>query len=84
MKKGKLPLVFQICLCVDATEENDTKGRLINHSRKEANLKMRVVVVDGEPRIVFIALRRIANGTELLYDYGDRRKDIVKENSWLE
>ena len=70
-------------LCIDATEENDTKGRLINHSRKEANLKMRVVVVDGEPRIVFIALKRIVNGAELYYNYSERRKEIVRENPWL-
>ena len=44
---------------------------------------MRVVVVDGEPRIVFIALKRIINGAELYYDYGERRKEIVRENPWL-
>ena len=85
-KKGSFLLYFKYNsrrLCIDATEENETKGRFTNHSKKGANLKMRVVVVDGEPRIVFIALKRIVNGAELYYNYSERRKEIVRENPWL-
>ena len=32
------------------------------------NMKMRVVVVDQEPRIVFIALQKIVNGAERNYN----------------
>lgn len=35
------------------------------------------------PRLYFVALRNIAPGEELSYDYGDRRKDVIKDNPWL-
>ena len=39
-------------LCIDATEEDNTYGRLINHSKNSANLKMRVHPLEPrEPRI---------------------------------
>ena len=57
--------------CIDATNESESLGRLINHSRKHPNLTTRLKVVCGEPRLVFFAKKDIAEGTELLYEYGD-------------
>ena len=71
-------------LCVDATMEDDSMGRLINHSITHSNLRMKVVVVErGNPQVVFVASKTIYPGNELLYDYGERRKTVLEENPWL-
>ena len=85
-KKGCFLLFFKHDskrLCIDATEENGTIGRLINHASKNENLKMKIVIIDQQPRVVFVALRHISVGEELLYNYGDRRTDVVEANPWL-
>ena len=71
-------------LCsIDATKEDGNLGRLINHSRKEANIVPKITDVDGEPHLYFIAVRDIGSGEELVYDYGDRRKTTLKHHPWL-
>ena len=70
-------------LCIDATFESGKLGRLINHSKEFSNLTPVTIVVDGKPHIVFVAKRDILPGEELLYDYGDRRRDAVIANDWL-
>ena len=71
-------------MCIDATAEDESVGRLINHSIKNANLKMRVVVADkGMPQVVFIASKEIHPEDELAYDYGERRKRIIDVNPRL-
>lgn len=69
--------------CIDATEDNSRMGRLINHSRLDANLKPRLIVVDDVPRLFFTATRDITANTELQYPYGENRAEILKENEWL-
>ncbi|CAF0970469.1 unnamed protein product [Adineta steineri] len=69
--------------CVDATEETNRLGRLINHSRKNSNCQPKVFVVRDQPRLVLVALRDIDIGEELFYDYGERRKDIIESFPWL-
>ncbi|CAF0799109.1 unnamed protein product [Rotaria sp. Silwood1] len=69
--------------CVDATEETNRLGRLINHSRKNSNCQPKVFVVRDQPRLILVALRDIDIGEELFYDYGERRKDIVEAFPWL-
>ena len=45
---------------IDATMDDGSPGRLINHSRGEgANLIRRVVFSGGESRVVFVALRMV-------------------------
>ena len=56
---------------------------MINHSKKSANALPKVFTVDGNPRLCLIAMRDIDVGEELLYDYGERRKDILDANPWL-
>ena len=70
-------------LCVDATVEDASYGRLINHSQTDFNVRMKIVVVESKPRVVFIALHDIPVGTEIMYDYGERRKDVMRANPWL-
>ncbi|VDK45437.1 unnamed protein product [Anisakis simplex] len=69
--------------CVDATEETPHKGRLINHSILQPNLKTKVLELNGSQHLVLIAKRDIEIGEELLYDYGDRSPLTVANNPWL-
>ncbi len=70
-------------LCMDATEETGHLGRLLNHSVHRANCVPKVRVFGNSPRILLYAKRYIFKGEELLYDYGDRRPDVVNSNPWL-
>ncbi|XP_069109788.1 uncharacterized protein [Argopecten irradians] len=60
--------------CVDATEEpteGALLGRLVNHAKRGiANSTMRLIDLDGTPRLCLFSLRDIAQGEELRYDYG--------------
>ncbi|KJP88388.1 hypothetical protein AK88_02004 [Plasmodium fragile] len=83
--------------CIDGTEENidaainnkDKKyflrsfARLVNHSKKNANLIPKVLTVASRPRLFFVAARNIKEGEELLIDYGERDREIIKNNEWL-
>ncbi|KAL7671978.1 hypothetical protein ACOME3_006876 [Neoechinorhynchus agilis] len=69
--------------CIDATSESGRLGRLINHSRYKFNLITKVISINGRPRLLLIANRRIEIGEELLYDYGDRSKASLREHPWL-
>lgn len=68
---------------VDATKDNGRMGRLLNHSRKNANVVTKVIEVDSYPYLCLIAVRDIDKGEELVYDYGERREDVVKAMPWL-
>jgi histone-lysine N-methyltransferase SETD8 len=69
--------------CVDSSVDNGRLGRLVNHSIENANLKAKVFDHKGEPRILFFAIKDINPGDELLYDYGERRPEVVKDFPWL-
>ena len=72
-----------IAFSVDATEEDGTLGRLINHSRTFANLKSQGIEVDETPHLIFYATRDIKPEEELLYDYGDRSTASLRVHPWL-
>lgn len=68
-------------MCIDAKSETcdchpgmQTIGRLINHSKKKANIKPKYfsVEIDGEQRdvILFLATRTLMVNEEVLFDYG--------------
>ena len=44
---------------------------------------MKVVVVDNIPRLALFASRDIKRGEEILYDYGERDREIRAANPWL-
>ncbi|CAH8537936.1 unnamed protein product [Heterobilharzia americana] len=69
--------------CVDATKETPRLGRLINHSRLKPNCIVKVIPVDGIPRLALFARKPISPGEELLYDYGDRDKESLQAHPWL-
>ena len=84
--KGSFMFFFKYLnkqLCVDSTEETKRYGRLINHSKKNPNCKIKVVVFKNIPRLIIQAKTDILAGTELLYDYGDRSPKSLKMNPWL-
>lgn len=72
------------CYCLDATEPTSRLGRLVNHSRKRPNCKMEIFTHDNKPYLILTAIKNIEPNDELLYDYGERNKDVIKANPWLE
>ena len=44
---------------------------------------MKVVLVDNVPRLTLFASRDIKSGEEILYDYGERDREIRAANPWL-
>ena len=72
------------CSCsLDATNKQGRLGRLVNHSKTKANVVTKVLEVDGQPRLCLIASKDIKKGSNLQYDYGDRRKVAIKQFPWL-
>ncbi len=59
-------------------------GRLLNHSRTEANVATKLHEVDGKPYLCLMAARSISVGEELLYDYGERSKEVIQSHPWLQ
>lgn len=69
---------------IDSTEDDGRMGRLINHSLKKDNCIPKVIHnTKGEPFIYFQAKCDIEEGTELLYDYGERKKETIISLPWL-
>jgi SET domain-containing protein len=67
--------------CLDAGKDDGSFGRLINHSKRDANLRPQGGVF--KPRIMFYAARAIQKGEELLYDYGEDDPEILEKFPWL-
>ena len=59
---------------IDATMEDGSIGRLINHSKKFQNVKPVVGDKNGMPFIYFLAVSDICKDDEILYDYDDNSK----------
>ena len=78
-------LYFANSCSIDATKEDKSLGRLINHSRQHSNLIPQVVEddIDGKSRVIFKSSKDVNVGDELLYDYGERRRECMKELPWL-
>lgn len=70
-------------LCVDATKETGRLGRLLNHSKTAANCATRLVCVQDKPYLILETIQDVSAGEELLYDYGERSKDVVQFHQWL-
>jgi len=68
---------------VDATQESGRRGRLLNHSRTNPNVKPRVVEVGGVPHLCLMASRDINTGEALEYDYGERSQLAIDSHPWL-
>ena len=68
---------------MDATADNERKGRLLNHSRTAANVVTKLVEVDEQPYLCLVAARDIAIGEQLEYDYGERDRETLDSHPWL-
>ena len=68
---------------IDATEKTGRVGRLINHSQQNQNLVTKVFELNSKPHLCFIAKKNIDINEELLYAYGERRRNVIKDNPWL-
>ena len=66
-------MVVVIIYSIDATNDDGTFGRLINHSKESPNTIPKVIGVQGAPNIYFEA---IAISEEILYNYNDRCRDV--------
>ncbi|XP_070571746.1 N-lysine methyltransferase KMT5A-like [Ptychodera flava] len=69
--------------CIDATAESGRLGRLINHSKTEANCVTKKIAINDKPYLILVAKRDIKVDEELLYDYGDRSKTSLAAHPWL-
>ena len=75
---------FYFCsFSIDATTDDGSFGRLINHSRLNSNLKAKSIQIDNSLFVYFVANKDININDELLYDYGDRRKECLLSYPWL-
>ena len=68
---------------IDATKEDGSLGRLVNHSRLRPNAEVKIVSSDTRPFLCLFAADEIASGQELLYDYGERSKATIQNFAWL-
>ena len=68
---------------IDATKEDCSLGQLINHSKKLQNMKPVLKAKEGKPLIMFVALRNIDKGEELLHHYSDNSKLAKTYFPWL-
>lgn len=68
---------------VDATAESGRLGRLMNHSRRKANCATKLVCVQGKPHLILETIRDVSEGEELVYDYGERSREIMEDHEWL-
>ncbi len=68
---------------VDATKDNGRMGRLVNHSRKQANVITKIHIIDNNPVLYFLASQTIHANDELLYDYGERNREIISYHKRL-
>ena len=71
-------------LCVDATTDSGTLGRLLNHSRHRPNCVAKPYKMKNIDYIILVSLCDIFPGDELTFDYGEKRQEIIDLNPWIE
>ena len=57
---------------IDAPVDDGSQGRLINHARAHPNIRPTPMEIRGTLYVVFVVIREVLPGEELLYDYGER------------
>jgi histone-lysine N-methyltransferase SETD8 len=76
-------IFFMGNICVDGTSEDGSLGRLINHSRLRPNSVAKCFSWNGTRYIIIKALTCMKPYTQITYDYGERRPEILKLNPWI-
>ncbi|XP_023313406.1 N-lysine methyltransferase KMT5A-like, partial [Trichogramma pretiosum] len=69
---------------IDATDDDGSFGRLINHSFDENVYPIVWTSDQNKPHIIFFAKRDIAIGEEIVYNYTEHRKIIWKLYPFLD
>ncbi|XP_078142365.1 uncharacterized protein LOC144542988 [Centroberyx gerrardi] len=65
---------WQNChFCLDASEEDESLGRLVNDSHKNPNCVMKKIIVNNKPHLCLFAMKKIEIGSEIEYNYGDSK-----------
>lgn len=62
---------FQIC-SIDGALEDGSFGRLVNDEHRTPNCRMKLIEAEGKPHLCLFALKEIAAGSEITYDYGGK------------
>lgn len=73
---------------IDATSEpidgaTFSFGRLVNHSKLNANAIKRVIQFNNQPSVILVSSKRIEIGDEILYDYGETRPHVLEAYPFL-
>ena len=56
---------------MDATKEDGSLGRLVNHgTKKKVNSKIKIIEIEGQPKLCLYSTRQIFENEEILYNYG--------------
>lgn len=56
---------------IDASKENKTLGRIVNDDHINPNCEMKKVEYEGTPHLCLFALKEIALGEEITFNYGN-------------
>ncbi|XP_034401108.1 uncharacterized protein LOC117738995 isoform X2 [Cyclopterus lumpus] len=64
-----LSVIF-VC-SIDAANDDETLGRLVNDNHISPNCEMKKVVYEGKPHLCLFASTEISPGEEITYNYGD-------------
>lgn len=56
---------------VDASDEDNSLGRLVNDDHVAPNCDVRTVVHEGKPHLCLFASKKISAGEEITFNYGD-------------
>ncbi len=85
--EGSYILEFKFCekrWAIDATKDDNTFGRLINHAKRFKNVKPVVGKLrEGTPFVYFVAIKNILKDEEILYDYCDNSTMAKNNFPWL-
>ncbi|KAM3596650.1 uncharacterized protein V6R79_018521 [Siganus canaliculatus] len=58
--------------CVDASQSDDSLGRLVNDDHLNPNCEVKKIVYKGKPHVCLFALKKISPDEEITFDYGDQ------------
>ena len=74
---------FLVLFSLDASEEDESLGRLVNDNHKNPNCVMKKIIVDNKPHLCLFATKKIEIGSEIEYSYGDAKWPWRRKVSWL-
>ncbi|XP_039537928.1 uncharacterized protein LOC120486138 isoform X3 [Pimephales promelas] len=60
-------------LCLDASQDDFSLGRLVNDNHQNPNCVMKKIIVDNKPHLCLFSLKKIEIGDEIDYNYGDSK-----------